>query len=142
MKNNRRVKNRGTLLGSHHFEGRGACWNSGMRLGRMTSTYSLIRICTNQTTHWLVHSLSTFGARTSHEQLRTHKTHHALDLGEATTFPLIVFSTTLHGGHIQMAFCLGSPEIPTTGISTTSGAHNFTRKLWLRWGIKQSYSPS
>jgi hypothetical protein len=111
MKNNRRVKNRGTLLGSHHFEGRGACWNSGMRLGRMTSTYSLIWICTNQTTHWLVHSLSTFGARTSHEQLRTHKTHHALDLGEATTFPLIVFSTTLHGGHIQMAFCLGTPKM-------------------------------
>jgi len=29
---------------------------------------------------------------------------HDPDLGEATTFPLIVYSATLHGAHIQMAF--------------------------------------
>jgi hypothetical protein len=34
----------------------------------------------------------------------THKTHHGPDLGEATTFPFIVYSATLQGGHIQMAF--------------------------------------
>ncbi len=31
------------------------------------------------------------------------------ELGEATIFPLIVYSVTLHGGHIQMAFCPGTP---------------------------------
>jgi hypothetical protein len=29
-------------------------------------------------------------------------------LGEPNTFPLIVYSVTLHGGHIQMAFCPGT----------------------------------
>jgi hypothetical protein len=56
-----------------------------------------------------VHNLNTFGARMNHEETRTHKTHHGLDLGEATTFPLTVYSMPLHEAHIQMAFC---PEIP------------------------------
>jgi len=42
--------------------------------------------------------------------IRTHKTHHGLDLGEATTFPLIVCFVPLHEAHIQMAFCLGTPK--------------------------------
>ncbi len=57
-----------------------------------------------------MHSLNTFGARTNHEQTWTHKTHHDLDLGEATTFPLIVYFVLLHEAHIQMAFCLGAPK--------------------------------
>jgi hypothetical protein len=43
-----------------------------------------------------MHSLSTFGA----------KTHHGPDLGEATTFPLIVYYVPFHEAHIQMTFCL------------------------------------
>ncbi len=58
---------------------------------------------------WLMHSLGTFGARTSHEQPWTHKIHHNPDLGEVTTFPFIILFVTFHGGHIQMAFC---PRIP------------------------------
>jgi hypothetical protein len=54
----------------------------------------------NQITSWLVHSLNTFGARTSHGQIQIHKTHHSLDLGEATTFPLIIYSVPLHEAHI------------------------------------------
>jgi len=64
----------------------------------------------NQTTSWLVHSWSTFGARTNHGQIPIHKTHHGLDLGEATTFPLIIYFVPLHEAHIQMAFCLGTPK--------------------------------
>ncbi len=60
---------------------------------------------------------------------QTHKTHHGSDLGEATTFPLIVYSATLHEGHIQMAFCpktpKWSPKIPTTQIPATLEVHNF-----------------
>jgi hypothetical protein len=41
----------------------------------------------------------------SHEQTRIHETHHDLDLGETTTFPLIVYYVPLHEAHIQMAFC-------------------------------------
>jgi hypothetical protein len=72
---------------------------------------------TNQTTSWLVHSLSTFGARTSHGQTRTHKIHHGLNLGEATTFPLIVFSMLGHKSNTQMSFC---PKTPKLGVSKFS----------------------
>jgi hypothetical protein len=34
---NGRRKNWGALLGLSHFEGKGACWSSGMGLGRLTS---------------------------------------------------------------------------------------------------------
>jgi len=54
-------------------------------------------------TKWLVSSWSTFGARTSHGQHRHTRLTTARTLGEATTFPLIVYSATLHGGYIQMA---------------------------------------
>ncbi len=39
----------------------------------------------------------------------THKIHHGLDSGEATTFPHIVFSASLRGTYIRMAFY---PETP------------------------------
>jgi hypothetical protein len=60
-------------------------------------------------TGWLMHSWSTFGAKTSHVQPWIHKTHHSPDLGEAT-FLLIVYSAPFHGGHIQMDFCLRTPN--------------------------------
>jgi hypothetical protein len=117
------------LLGSQDFGGKGVCWSSEMGLGRMTSNQSLTHTCTNQTTSWLVHSLSTFGARTSHRQTQIHKTHHGLNLKEATTFPLIVYYVLSHGTSAQMAFCprtpSGSLEIPKFGTPATLGAHNF-----------------
>jgi hypothetical protein len=96
-----------------------------MSIERMTSNQSLTRTYTNQITSWLVHSLSTFGARKSHGQIWTHKTHHGPDLGEATTFPLIVYFVLGHGTNTQMTFCPGSPKIPKVGILTTLGVHNF-----------------
>jgi hypothetical protein len=72
---------------------------------------------TNQITSWLVHSWDTFGIQTNHMQTHIHKTHHGLDLGEATTFPIIVFSMLGHGTNTQMSFC------PKT--LTTLEAYNF-----------------
>jgi hypothetical protein len=57
-----------------------------------------------------MHNLITFGARKSHGQIWTQKTHHDPDLGEATTFPLMVYSVCLHEAHIQMAFCPRTPK--------------------------------
>jgi hypothetical protein len=37
-----------------------------------------------------------FGAQLSHEHTWTHKTHHDLDLEEATTFPFIIFFVISH----------------------------------------------
>ncbi len=38
-------------------------------------------------------------------------THHGPDSGEATTFPLIVFSAAPRGGYIQMALFPGTPKV-------------------------------
>jgi hypothetical protein len=67
-------------------------------------------------------SWSTFGAQTSHEHTWTHKIHHGLNLGEVTTFPLIVLSMPSHGAYTQMSFCLGTPNLgipkfPKLGLS-------------------------
>ncbi len=81
--------------------------------------------CTNQITSWLVRSLNVFGAWTSHGQTRTHKTQHGLDLGEATTFPLIVYYVFGHETTPKCHFVPGlpseAPEIPKVGTPTTLG---------------------
>jgi hypothetical protein len=83
----------------------------------------------NQTTSWLVRNYNTFGAWTSHEVTRIHKTHHDPNVGEATTFPFIVLSMLGHGTITQMSFCLGTPKwesrIPKIGTPMTLEAHNF-----------------
>ncbi len=56
-----------------------------------------------------MHSSNILGARINHGQTRTYKIHHGLDLGEATTFPLIIFYVLGHGANTQMSFC---PETP------------------------------
>jgi hypothetical protein len=85
----------------------------------------------NQTTSSLVHNLSTFGDYMNHGQIRTHETHHDLDLGEATTFPLIILSMPFHEAHIQMAFCFRTPKWEFQNSHSWDsydflGAHNFT----------------
>jgi hypothetical protein len=51
-----------------------------------------------------------FGVGISHGLTRIHLTHHGPDSGEATTFPLIVFSAAPHEGYIQMALFPGTPK--------------------------------
>jgi hypothetical protein len=100
---------------------------------------------------WPKWGCDTFGAKTSHGQIRIHKTHHGPDLREATTFPLIVYSVSLHEAHIQMTFCLGLPlesfEIPKIGTFVTlwflqlCEAITSCADLRLGWSLKKSYSP-
>ncbi len=71
---------------------------------------TLSQICVKLTTSWLVHILEHLGAKTSHERPLIHKIHHALDSGEATTFPHIVFSVPLHGTCIRIVFYPGIPK--------------------------------
>jgi len=77
-----------------------------------------------------MHSWSTFGARMSHEQTRIYKIHHGPDLGEATTFPLIVYYVPLHEANIHFVSGIpnGSLEIPKVEIPATLGPHNFVCK--------------
>jgi hypothetical protein len=103
-----KCKELGTFFCSQHFGGRGACWSYGMGTKKSDKHQLLTKTFINQTTSWLVHNLSTFGAWTNHEQTQIHKTHHGLDLGEATIFPLIVYSVPSHMTNTQMAFCPGT----------------------------------
>jgi hypothetical protein len=71
-----------------------------------------------------MHNWSIFGARTNHEQTHIHNIHHGLDLGEVTTFPLIVFYVPGHGAYIQMSFYLKIPELESQN-SLNWDSHNF-----------------
>jgi hypothetical protein len=102
--------------------------------------------CTNQITNWLMRSWNTFSARTNHGQTQTHKTHHGLDLGEAITFPLIVFSMPSHAVNTQMSFCARTPKLwilkfPKLGLLWLWRPTTLCVNLQLKWGLKQSYSP-
>ncbi len=96
-----------------------------------------MQTCTNQTISWLVRNYNTFGARTNHGQTRTHKIHHGPDLGEATTFPLIVYYVPSHETSTQMSFCpgthLGVPKFPKLGLSQLWGPITLCINVRLRW---------
>jgi hypothetical protein len=80
----------------------------GWGLGRVISG-SIIHIDLHKPNiSWLVCSWSIFGVWTSHGHTWIHKIHHSLDLGEVTTFPLIVLFVLGHEVCTQMSFC---PEI-------------------------------
>jgi len=82
----------------------------------------------------------------SHMQTCPHKTHHGPSLGEATTFPLIVYSMFGHGTSTQISFCLKILKWESRN-SHSWDSYNFggpitlRENLRLRWGLKQSCSP-
>jgi hypothetical protein len=84
------------------------------------------KLAQTKTTSWLVCGWSTFGARTSHEHTQTYKTHHDPNLGEATTFPLIIFSVINQRGCIQMLFCPKTPKLGFLKL-TNWDSQNFER---------------
>jgi hypothetical protein len=78
--------------------------------------------------------------RMSHRQTWTHKIHHGSDLGETTTFPLIICYVPLHEAHIQMTFCLGAPKWEFRNCPTTLSPITLCVDLQLRWSLKKSCS--
>ncbi len=108
--NSGRARSRGTLPGSQHFGGvEGRVGPPRWDQEELTSfTYSH-RPAQNQ--HKVVTTqLKHFWCQDEPRATQTHKTHHGPNLGEATTFPLIVYSVAAHGAHIQMVFCPGTPK--------------------------------
>ncbi len=79
----------------------------------------------------------------------THLTHHGSDLGEDTTFPLIVFSGALRRGYIQMALFPGTPglesrncpEIVPIGVPGLWELITPDFRIGSRRGLNQSCSP-
>ncbi len=105
-----RKRSWGTLPDPQHFGGKKVCWSSEMGLRRMTNNQSITQTCTNQITNWLLHRWSTFGVWTNDWQTQIHKTYHNSNLGEATTFPLIVYFVLSHETSTQMSFCPRTPK--------------------------------
>jgi hypothetical protein len=69
-----------------------------------------------------------------------------MNLGEATTFPLIVYSAPLHEGHIQMAYLsrdskVRVPKLQQLGLLQLWGRITSCANLRSQWGLKQSCSP-
>jgi len=117
-----------------------------MGLGRWTSN-SLIHTDLHKPDNKLVSACwNTFGARTSHGQTRTHKTHHGPDLGEATTFPLmyILYLSTRPTSkwHFVPGLPSGNPKIPKIGTLTTLRAHNFVYRPPIDMRFKEKFYPS
>jgi hypothetical protein len=79
----------------------------------------------------------------SHGHTRTHKFHDDPDLGEATTFPLIVLFVPSHGACTQMSFCPKTPKLGMLKFLKLIFLRFwrpiiFFVNLWLIWGLKQS----
>jgi hypothetical protein len=63
----------------------------------------------------------------NHKETRTHMIHHNSNLGEPTTFPLIVYFVLGHETNTQMSFC--HFEILKIRTHMILEAHNFVCKL-------------
>jgi len=76
----------------------------------------------------------------SHEHTWIHKTHHDLDLGEATTFPFIIFFLIVMGFTLKCHFSrdsqVGNLKIPKFETPTSLEAHNLLCKLLIEASYK------
>jgi len=106
----KKKRNWGAFLGLQHFENLRSVRALGWGLEDWQASQLLTQTYTNQTTSWLICNWNTFSAHMSHKQTWIHKTHHGMDLREATAFPLIVFFVPSHRANTQMSIC---PMTPT-----------------------------
>jgi hypothetical protein len=110
--NNRRTRSWGTLLGSKHFQGRGACWSSrmGTRKSDKQVNYSHGPAQTKQQVGYcVVGTLLVHGQITSKHRLTRLIT--ARTWGKPPPSPL--FFMLGHRASTQMSFC---PRIPKLGV--------------------------
>ncbi len=119
-------------LAHNTLRGRGACWSSGMGLGRVDKLHSLTPACTQPTQSGQCIVGAPFVLSRAMGNT-THKTHHGPDLGEATTFPLIVYFVASHKAYIQMAFLsrdsqVGVPNSRQLGLPRLWSPHNFASR--------------
>ncbi len=145
MEHNGRRRSRGMLPSSQHFGGvEGHVGASGWDQEELTSFTHSHRPAHNP--HKMVSAqLEHPWCQDEPRATRTHKIHHSPDLGEATTFPLIVYSVAGHGVYIQMAFLsrdsqVGVPKSCQLGLPRLWSPISFRSDLRLRRGLRKSYS--
>jgi hypothetical protein len=132
VKGSGRRRNRGTFPSSQHLRGRGACWSSEMGLRRIDKLHSLTRACTKPSPsgYCIVEAPLVLGRAMGNTDTQDSP---RPGLGEATTFPLIVYSMTRRGGGIQMAILsrdsrdsrVGVPKSRIFRTPATLRLHNF-----------------
>ncbi len=140
-------RTRGTLPAFSTKRGKGACWSSGIRIRMSDKPYSLSYsiLHQNQPTSWLVHIRSTFGVGTSHGQPWTRLIHNGPNLGEATTFPHMVYSALFRHTYIRMVLFSrdsknGVPKLSQFGLPGLWTFITSCLDLRLGWGLKQTCS--
>jgi hypothetical protein len=128
-----------------HYKGvEGRARSPGIRLGRGISRSSL-NLHLKQTTKWLVHIGKRLWVLGQAMGTLDYKTHHGSNSREATTFPHIVFSATLHRGYIQMALFPGTPKsesrnCPETVLAGVPGLWELINS-WLQGLIATRFEP-
>jgi len=102
----------------------------------------------NQPTSWLVHIRNHSWCWDKPRATRTHLTHHGLDLGEATTFPHVLFFAFAHGTHLHPNGFLsrdsqgGVSKLFQFGLPGLWELITPSSNLRLGWGLKQTCSSS
>jgi hypothetical protein len=96
-------------------------------------------------TKWLVHSWSTFSAKTNHGQFGLTRLTTARTWGKPPPSPYSILCTSLQGSHpngfLSQDSHLGIPKLPTLGFLRLWGLITLCVDLRLRWCLNQSYSP-
>ncbi len=133
-----------TFPSLQHIRGIRVCWSfrMGARKSDKQFNYSHGPAQTEQQVGW-----NTFGAQTNHGQTWIHKTHDGPDLGEATTFPLVVYFVPSHGTSIQMSFLSQDSQVrvlkvPKLGLSRLWKTHNFVCKPPIKVRFEAKLYPS
>jgi hypothetical protein len=92
-----------------------------------------------------MHSWSAFGVWMNHKQTWTHKTHHNPNLGEAPTFPHIIFFVpghmATHKCHFVLRLSSGNPEILKIGTFVTLTTHNFVCRPLIKVRFEEKLYP-
>jgi hypothetical protein len=88
-----------------------------------------------------MHSLSIFGVGMNHKQFRIHKTHHGPDLGEATTFPLIVYFFPLHKWRAPKSRGETHLKVPQSQVTESWDLEAHSRLPTLERGRGSSWEP-
>jgi hypothetical protein len=95
-------------------------------------------------TRWLVHSWSTFGARTSHGQLGFTRLIMTRTWGSHHLPPYSILCASPRGPHpndiLSWDSQVGVPKFPNLGLPRFWGPITFCENLWLIWGLMQSCS--
>ncbi len=125
-------RSRGTLPNSQHFEGRGACWSSGMGLGRVDKLHSLTRACTQPTQGGQCIVGTPLVLRQATGNTDTQDSPRPGLGGSHHLPPYIIlcgWPRSLHpNGFSLSGLPSGSLEIPPTGTLATLEPHNFVIK--------------